>query len=124
MPSKPGNNTLTSTKTLKGNSGEGSFPPHCFFLQYSSFISFSSVITLEFRSVIRYGVLLYVSNRKEGDAFEYLAVELVEGKIVYHFNSGAGVVMMKTNEVYATGEWVKVCSFPFLFTFLLLIVSK
>ena len=82
------------------------------------------MITLEFRSVIRYGVLLYVSNRKEGDAFEYLAVELVEGKIVYHFNSGAGVVMMKTNEVYATGEWVKVCSFPFLFTFLLLIVSK
>ena len=68
------------------------------------------MITLEFRAFVKYGVLLYASNGKSGNEFEYLAVELNEGKIVYHFNSGPGVVRMQTNTDYAKGEWVKVCN--------------
>ena len=56
-------------------------------------------------------MLLYTSNGKPGNEFEYLAVELVGGKIVYHFNSGPGVVHVQTDTDYATGEWVKVSLF-------------
>uniref|UniRef100_A0A7M6DNL5 Uncharacterized protein n=2 Tax=Clytia hemisphaerica TaxID=252671 RepID=A0A7M6DNL5_9CNID len=76
--------------------------------QVLSYFAVNYVITLEFRTFVNYGVLMYASNGKSGNEFEYIAVELVGGKIVYHFNSGSGVVQMQTNNIYATGEWIKV----------------
>lgn len=67
-------------------------------------------MTLEFRSIVRHGVLFFAYNVDSDvtNKMEYIAVELVDGRLLFHFDAGAGRVRVMTNRVYSTGEWIKV----------------
>lgn len=72
-----------------------------------SYFHIDLVITIEFRSILANGVLFYASNNNNTH-LQYICIELADGKLVYHFDAGNGIVKITTELVYNTGQWFKV----------------
>ena len=67
---------------------------------------FSFVISIEFRALSPNGVLFMAANNQTS---QFVSIELVDGKLIYQFNTGSGLVRMKTTGVYTVGGvWYKV----------------
>ena len=68
--------------------------------------NFSFVISMEFRALSPNGILFMATNN---DTSQFVSLELVDGKIVYQFNTGSALVRMRTNGIYTVGGiWYKV----------------
>ncbi|XP_048583639.1 laminin-like protein epi-1 [Nematostella vectensis] len=72
-------------------------------------IKSQGVVTLEFRSMSPNGVMLYGADNVSHPN-EFISVELVNGKIVFKYDTGAGLVRVESNFNYysAGGVWYKV----------------
>ena len=71
---------------------------------------FSFVITVEFRALSPNGILLLAMDNFSNPS-QFVSLELVNGNLVYQFNTGRELVKMKTEGVYTiAGVWYKVCS--------------
>ncbi len=69
---------------------------------------FSYVIEIQFRAFNPYGVIFYA--RSTDSQNQFIALELVDSKLVYRFDAGNGVVEVKTTHNYAQGVWYQVIS--------------
>ena len=81
-------------------------------LQFASilfhfYLHSSYLLTIEFRSFSPYGVIFFATNASTNGR-QFISLELVNGKLIYQFNSGGGLVQMTTTGDYATGTWTKV----------------
>ena len=55
------------------------------------------------------GVLLY-SQQEEGGVGDFIALSVVEGRVLFAYNLGSGAVVLKTKETIPIGSFVKVSS--------------
>ena len=68
------------------------------------------MITVEFRALSPNGILLLAMDNFSNPS-QFVSLELVNGNLVYQFNTGRELVKMKTEGVYTiAGVWYKVCS--------------
>ena len=67
---------------------------------------FSFVISIEFRALSPNGVIFLAANN---DTSQFVSLELVDGNLVYQFNTGSGLIRMRTTGTYSVGGiWYKV----------------
>ena len=70
---------------------------------------FSFVVGLTFRALSDDGLLLYATDN-DTHPTQFFSVELVEGRILFQFNSGRGLVSISTKQRYSgNGHWYTVC---------------
>lgn len=70
---------------------------------------FSFVVSLAFRALSDDGVLLYATDN-DTHPTQFFSMELVEGRLLYEFNSGVGLVSISTTQKYSgNGHWFGVC---------------
>ena len=73
---------------------------------------------MTFRALSDDGLLLYATDN-DTHPTQFFSVELVQGRIVYEFNSGGGLVSIGTEQKYSgNGHWYKVCIMGHLKTLL------
>ena len=67
------------------------------------------VIEINFRSLSPNGVLLYAADNMQSPS-KFLAIELVNGRLVFKFNTGSGLVRVQSGfNTYAIGgQWYEV----------------
>lgn len=64
------------------------------------------MISIEFRALSPNGVLFMAADNQTS---KFVALELVDGNLVYQFNTGSGLVRMRTSGTYTVGGiWYKV----------------
>ena len=64
------------------------------------------MITVEFRAITQNGLLFYTASSATNNT-HYIALELIDGRLLYHFNAGhRQVTLPLTSDNYATGEWI------------------
>lgn len=64
------------------------------------------MISIEFRALAPNGVLFVVADNR---TTQFVSLELVDGNLVYQFNTGSGLVRMRTTGTYSFGGiWYKV----------------
>lgn len=76
-----------------------------FFFDAGWFYHSSFLLTIEFRAYSPYGVIFFATNNV---TTQFISLELVDGQLVYKFNSGGGLVQMRTTQNYAQGQWTQV----------------
>ncbi|XP_065059495.1 laminin subunit alpha-like [Rhopilema esculentum] len=73
-----------------------------------SYFSVNYLVTIEFRAFSPFGVIFFVTNNNSASVRQFISLELVNGSLVYKFNSGGGLVHVQTTGNYALGQWTKV----------------
>lgn len=70
---------------------------------------FSFVVGVTFRALSDDGLLLYATDN-DTHPTQFFSVELVQGRILFEFNSGRGLVSVTTQQKYSgNGHWYTVC---------------
>ena len=68
----------------------------------------SFVVGLDFRALSDDGILLYATDNKTRPT-QFFSLELVRGRLVYKFDSGNGLVSIRTTNKYSgKGYWYRV----------------
>jgi len=79
---------------------------------------FSFVVGVTFRALSDDGLLLYATDN-DTHPTQFFSVELVQGRILFEFNSGRGLVSISTKQKYSgNGHWYTVCIMGHLKTLL------
>ncbi|XP_041054608.1 protocadherin Fat 4 [Carcharodon carcharias] len=68
----------------------------------------NNMIYVEFATMKENSLLLYNYDNKEGAGGDFLALEIVNGKIEFSYNLGSGIVRLVTDQQVADGEFHKI----------------
>eukprot|EP00794_Sanderia_malayensis_P009566 gene9566-10555_t len=66
----------------------------------------NQVLTIEFRAISQFGVIFYGTSPSSPGTF--ISLELINGQLLYQFNSGDGLVQVRTDGTFSHGTWTKV----------------
>ncbi|XP_067890511.1 protocadherin Fat 4-like [Heterodontus francisci] len=68
----------------------------------------NNMIYVEFTTIKENSLLLYNYDNKEGAEGEFLALEIVNGKVEFSYNLGNGIVRLVTDQQVADGQFHKI----------------
>ena len=78
--------------------------------------SFRGGLSFEFKTFARNGILFFSRSDTQSD---FISCYLQDGYVYFAFDTGAGIVVFKTENVVNDGTWKKV-----LFIFILLLIKR
>ncbi|XP_072333062.1 protocadherin Fat 4-like isoform X2 [Scyliorhinus torazame] len=78
------------------------------YMEFPSLDPRNNMIYVEFATMKENSLLLYNYDNREGAEGEFLALEIVNGKIEFSYNLGGGTVRLVTDQQVADGEFHKI----------------
>ncbi|XP_072433375.1 protocadherin Fat 4-like isoform X6 [Chiloscyllium punctatum] len=78
------------------------------YMELPSLDPTNNIIYVELATIRENSLLLYNYDNKEGADGEFLALEIINGKIEFSYNLGSGIVQLVTDQYVADGEFHKI----------------
>nr|XP_006812462.1 PREDICTED: protocadherin Fat 4-like [Saccoglossus kowalevskii] len=75
------------------------------YAQYESLGGATNWITMQFATTFENTLLLYNHDTNVGDKSEFIAIEVIDGKVWFSYNMGDGTTRVHTDKIVSDGEW-------------------
>ncbi|XP_060682957.1 protocadherin Fat 4 [Hemiscyllium ocellatum] len=103
-------NGQTLSRRTSGNECDGSSLgfEELSYMELPSLDPTNNIIYVELATIRENSLLLYNYDNKEGADGEFLALEIINGKIEFSYNLGSGIVRLVTDQYVTDGEFHKI----------------